>query len=89
MNPIFLLADRDSAANQWLRENPLVLSGVITVFGIVFLFLGISGLKSGKVTDKYGNEIEGAWAKFLSIFYLVFAALAFGAATYIALFGAW
>lgn len=89
MNPLFLVADRNSAANQWLRENPLVLSGIFGVIGLVLLVIGIMEIRSGKSTDKYGNEMTGGLAFFSAMVRVVAGGGMLCAAIYISIFGAW
>lgn len=89
MFSIPLLADRNSAANQWLRENPLILGLIMGVIGIVLLCFGIAGLKAGTTRDKYGIELSGGTAMISSIVRLVAGAALIGMAIYVSLFGAW
>ncbi|TWU42686.1 hypothetical protein [Novipirellula artificiosorum] len=84
-----ILADRNSAANQWLRENPLVLSAGMTVLGCALLYFGVAGLKSGTARDKYGNELTGGLAKLSSLVRFIGGIGLIGTAIYIAIFGAW
>ncbi|MEM7477361.1 MAG: hypothetical protein AAF483_20445 [Planctomycetota bacterium] len=89
LQSLILLADRNSPANQWLRENPLVLAGIMGLIGAALVFFGILGLKTGTAKDKYGNEMTGGLAQFSSIVRLIGGVAAIGAAIYIAIFGAW
>lgn len=84
-----LLANRNSPANQWLRENPIVLSAIMALIGSALLYFGVVGLRSGSTKDKYGNELTGGLAALNSIVRAIAGALAIGAAIYVAIFGAW
>ena len=85
----YLLADRNSPINVWLRENPMVLSGIFGVIGLVLLYFGIVGLMSGKAKDKYGNELTGGVAMLSSVVRAVAGVGLIGMAIYISIFGAW
>lgn len=89
MNLISLLADRNSPTNVWLRENPMVLSAGMALLGIVLLYYGVLGLKTGTTRDKYGNEMTGGLAALGSIARTIAGVGLIGAAIYVALFGAW
>ncbi|MEO1529167.1 MAG: hypothetical protein AAFX06_27415 [Planctomycetota bacterium] len=84
-----LLADRDSAANQWLREHPLVLAAGMFVLGTLLLFFGIVGLKSGVTKDKYGNVMTGGLAKLSSVVRVIGGIGLLCCAIYVSIFGAW
>ncbi len=83
------MADRDSPTNQWLRENPLVLAAGMATLGLVMLYFGVVGLKSGVTSDKYGNELKGGVAATSSIIRLVVGIALICIAGYISIFGAW
>ena len=87
--PNLLLADRNSPANQWLRENPLVLAVGMCVLGAALLYFGMVGLKSGRARDQYGNELKGGMATFSSVVRLVAGIGLICAAGYVLVFGAW
>ena len=89
MDLIPLLADRNSPTNVWLRENPLVLSAGMALLGLVLLYYGVAGIKSGTTRDKYGNEITGGLAAIGSYARAIAGVGLIGTAIYIALFGAW
>ena len=89
MLPIILFADRNSAANVWLRENPLVLSAIAVVIGLALLFFGITGLTSGSTQGKFGNTLSGGSATAVSVVRLIGGIGAILFAIYVAMFGAW
>ena len=84
-----LLADRNSAANVWLRENPLVISAIALILGIALIYFGVVGLTRGTTKDKYGNELTGGVATLSSAVRLIAGVGAVGVAIYVAMFGAW
>lgn len=84
-----LIADRNSPANKWLRENPLVLASGMGVLGLVILYFGVMGLRSGVTRDKYGNQLSGGVATFSSVVRLIFGIGLVCTAIYISIFGAW
>ena len=84
-----LLADRNSAANVWLRENPLVITAGALVLGSVLVYFGIAGLKSGETKGKYGNQLSGGTASMVSVLRLVMGIGVIGVGIYVAIFGAW
>lgn len=61
ISEMVILAQRgaNSPANQWLRENPMVLGLIFLVIGSLLLFFGIREIRSGVAHDKYGNVIPG------------------------------
>ncbi|MDB2686201.1 hypothetical protein N9Y42_03250 [Mariniblastus sp.] len=90
MSPLtFLLADRNSATNVWLRENPLVITAIAVTLGLVLVYFGITGLKSGATKGKYGNQLTGGTATAVSMVRLIGGVGAIGVGIYIAIFGAW
>lgn len=86
---MILLADRNSPANVWLRENPLVLSAIAGLIGVALVGYGVVGLISGTTRDKHGNQQSGAVAALSSIVRLILGIGAIGFAIYVAIFGAW
>ena len=85
----FLLADRNSPANKWLREHPLVLAAGMAAIGATLLYFGVVGLRSGVTRDKYGIELRGGLAKFSSLARTVAGIGLICTAIYISIFGAW
>jgi|GEM_PF-1227199 hypothetical protein len=61
----------DSAINQWLSDNPLILGIIFLVLGGALAAYGLYELKSGVSRDKYGNEIKGGLGKGLAVIRLV------------------
>ena len=84
-----LLADRNSPTNVWLRENPIVISAIAGLFGIVLLYFGVTGLLNGTTKGKYGQTHTGATATFISVLRLIMGVGAIGVGIYVAIFGAW
>ncbi|MEM6257313.1 MAG: hypothetical protein AAGI37_03245 [Planctomycetota bacterium] len=89
MDLILLIADRNSPVNAWLRENPLVLSAGFTVLGIILLYFGVVGLKTGETRDKYGIKMTGGIASLASWARAIAGVAVILVAVYIAFFGAW
>jgi hypothetical protein len=87
--PNLLLADRNSPANQWLRENPLVLAAGMCFLGLVLLYFGVVGLRSGTTKDKFGNELRGGMATLSSVIRVVAGIGLICMAGYLSIFGAW
>ena len=84
-----LLTDRNSPTNVWLRENPIVISAIAGLLGIVLLYFGITGLRNGTTKGKYGQTHTGATATFVSVLRLIMGVGAIGVGIYVAIFGAW
>ena len=89
MDLFLLLADRNSPVNVWLRENPLVLSGMFGLIGLVLLWYGYVGIVSGQTRDKKGKHVSGLEASFMSWVRAIGGVGLILVAIYIALFGAW
>ncbi len=89
MHRIVLLADRNSPANVWLREHPLVISVIAGLLGMTLLYFGIVGLKNGVTKDQFGNELTGGVAAVSSVVRLVVGVGAIGVAIYVSIYGAW
>ena len=85
----WILADRNSAANVWLREHPFVLAAGMALLGATLLFFGVIGLKSGTTKDRYGNEMTGGLATASSVVRTVGGIALLGCAVYVSIFGAW
>lgn len=62
VNLSHLVLARNEAANQWLREHPAVTGCLALALGGVLLASGISSLKSGQATGKWGTQHEGGSA---------------------------
>ncbi|MCA9184375.1 MAG: hypothetical protein R3E01_25665 [Pirellulaceae bacterium] len=88
MNRAIMIGDRDSSANRWLREHPLVLGGFTGVIGLLLLFYGISGLKSGSPRGKFGVQLTGGAATVTSMIRLIMGIGLLIFAAYVAFFGA-
>ena len=89
MNEFLMLADRrNSAENQWLRENPIILSLIFGGLGAIALYYGIVGLKTGRTVGKQGNEITGRMAQITSIIRAIIGSAFLAVAIHTLLFGA-
>lgn len=66
--------------NQWLKDNPVVLGGILIAVGSLLVFFGLRGWKSGSTRGKYGEEISGGLGKTVSGMRLLLGAgfVAFG-----------
>jgi len=70
-------------ADEWLNKNPLALSAIFSVIGIVLLITGIRNMLTGQATGKWGTQHSGGMAYFLGIVRVVGSVICFG----VALFG--
>ena len=78
-----LLARRgNDAANEWLARNPIILSLIFGAIGAALLITGIMGLKSGVTRSKYGTQITGGSASFVSVIRVIGGVICFGVALY-------
>lgn len=66
MHPALLSAFQDETETESLL-SPTVGGALILVIGVVLIFLGIRGLRSGVIKDKFGNEFEGGKARLISV----------------------
>lgn len=82
-----VLADANDPANVWLREHPFVMGLIALTIGAVLAYFGIAGLRSGTARDKWGNEMEGGMAVFLSVLRLLMGVAACGYGLYTMAFG--
>lgn len=79
---VFAQSGADSPVNQWLNKNPAVLGLIAIAIGLALAGSGIYELRKGVARDKYGNEMTGGTAKFMSMFRLVFGIAACGFGLY-------
>jgi hypothetical protein len=71
-----------SQADEWLDKNPLVLSAIFSVIGIILLITGIRNVLTGQATGKWGTQHSGGMAHFLGIVRVVGSVICFGVAVF-------
>lgn len=85
---MFLFAQRTTdGINNWLNSNPWLLGLIFVPLGGVLIWWGVSSLRAGVTTDKYGNEVSGPLAGFISVVRIIGGVIAVGFGLYKSLFG--
>jgi len=64
-------AEKQTAINQWLSDNPLVVGLILLVIGGVIAISGLWELRHGVGHDRLGNEVEGERGKTIATIRLV------------------
>lgn len=70
MDFFFVLA-RNEAINKWLYEHPLILGLLFLAIGVAVGASGLYGLMTSTTRTKFGDEVSGGRAKFLSVIRLL------------------
>lgn len=56
----------NSPANQFLRDNPLIVGLVFVPLGGMLLYFGLKEWKAGVARTKYGREMTGTAARLIA-----------------------
>ena len=60
------LADANSPSEVWAREHPFLLGLIVLFLGGVLVLSGVTGLRSGRATNKWAFEMTGGMAATVS-----------------------